>query len=366
MIQDIKVLIVDDSIVFRKTVETILSDEPGISVTGSVRNGEKALEAIAKSDPDIITLDVEMPEMNGIETLRAVQELNKKNSKKIDVIMLSAFTSKGAEVTLQALDEGAFDFILKPEGPDQDQNRDKLKKMLLLKIGECALSRKHHYVPSTDSSARLKRPALLEKVKSSANSQIQAIAIGVSTGGPKALNQMLPLLSEATKLPILIVQHMPPTFTQSLATQLSAKCQAKVVEASDGETVKDGHIYIAPGGKHLCVKRNGASIQTIITDTPPENGCKPSVDVLFRSVAAVYGDAAIAVIMTGMGNDGAQATGALKRAGAYIIVQDEESSIVWGMPGSAVATGNVDEIKPLLEIPDAIVSVINKTNRRVR
>ncbi len=345
----VKVLVVDDSIIFRKAVEAALADEPGVDVVGSVRNGEKALEFIAASPPDAITLDLEMPGMNGIDVLKAIQSFNegRPDASPVRAIMLSSYTKSGADVTIEALAAGAFDFIEKPESSSPEESIAKLKRALLEKLK--ALPEKGHHVSAfSPKSLRQAKPAPARA------GAMSAVAIGVSTGGPKALLEMLPELCKAVNLPILIVQHMPPGFTKSLANQLDSKCQAKVKEAEEGDAVEEGHVYIAPGGKHMCVKKAGTQVRIALNDEPPENGCRPSVDVLFRSVAAVYGSSAVAAIMTGMGCDGAKACKALNAAGARIIVQDEESSVVWGMPGAAVATGLVSEVEPLMKLPQAI------------
>lgn len=355
----IRVLIVDDSLIFRKAVETALSGVDGVSIAGSARNGVKAMELIKAAPPDIITLDLEMPEMDGMETLRAMQGFNasRPGEPPVGAIMLSSFTRKGADVTVEALAAGAFDFIAKPELQSQEESLAALKRQLSSKIHAWATQR----FPVRTEPDGMTEPARKIKdapAKAARGSKLSALAIGVSTGGPKALNDMLPGLCEVTDLPILIVQHMPPTFTKSLADQLDKKCSHKVVEATDDEPVRDKHVYIAPGGRHMTLKRAVAGVRISLNEQPPENGCRPSVDVLFRSAAAIYGDSLMAVILTGMGNDGAKATFALKRSGARVIVQDEATSVVWGMPGSAVETGNVDAVRPLMEIPHTIKAAL--------
>jgi len=355
------ILIVDDSLVFRKAVETALEGEPGIHVAGSVRNGEKAMEFIKDSPPDVVTLDVEMPGMNGIETLRAIQEFNASRQGKppVEAIMLSSFTKKGADVTMEALALGAFDFITKPEAANPEHGVETLKRQLCAKIRALPTEARAASELDAPREAKAAPPAAAER-RRGASTGTAVIAIGVSTGGPKALNEMLPLLCEGTELPILIVQHMPPKFTESLAKQLALKCRHVVKEAEDGETIESGKVYIAPGGLHMALRRSGARILAELNDGPPENGCRPSVDALFRSVASVYGSSAIAVVMTGMGNDGAKSCPILRDSGARVIAQDEASSVVWGMPGCAVATGAVDKIAPLMKIPETIFGMAFK------
>lgn len=349
-----KLLIVDDSLVFRKAVEAALGSDPTIDITASVRNGKLALEEIMKNPPDIVTLDVEMPEMDGLQTLYEIEKINSEGNKpSVSVIMLSAYTSEGADTTLKALDAGAFDFITKPASPSLEENISGLKKELFRKI---ACWKSHRRKGPVQEIRKIAAKPVREQHQASG---INAIVIGVSTGGPKALNEMLPSLCEATTLPILIVQHMPPTFTKSLAEQLDKKCSHTIVEGSDGMEVKEKFVYIAPGGRHMTVKNALESKVISINDMSPEGGCRPSVNMLFRSAADTYGSKCLGIILTGMGNDGTSGAGFLRNAGARIIVQDSESSTIWGMPGSAAAAGNVDYIKPLMEIPSEVQRIIS-------
>lgn len=362
MAEPLKVLIVDDSLIFRSAIEGSLQEVDDIQVIGSVRNGVKAIEFIRSQRPDLVTLDVEMPEMDGLETLRAIQEVNAEENSlpPIGAIMLSALTHKGADTTIEALEMGAFDFIAKPRGLDAADGIESLKRKLLTKI---------RYFASKKLASKLTTPTVVARSSSrdsrvapetAPRSQIKAILVGVSTGGPRALMEMLPRLCEVTDLPIFVVQHMPPTFTQSLATSLDAKCRATVIEGRKNDVARSGHVYIAPGGQHMLLRREGYDILTVLNEQPPENGCRPAADVLFRSAIPVYGGDVLGLILTGMGCDGARGCGALKRAGAHVIAQDEETSVVWGMPGSAVNAGNVDEIRPLMEIPEAVEAVIRQ------
>ncbi len=363
----LKVLVVDDSLIFRHAVEGIVKTVAGTVVVGSVRNGVKAMEFIRNNPPDLVTLDVEMPEMDGLETLKEIQKLNQSGDPayNIGVIMVSALTQKGAEITIEALENGAFDFVAKPIGADPEENQRKLKfaitgKIRTFRVQSRRIKRSPVSHTTQVASDKGTKPAALttpspRKARTALAANMEAIFIGVSTGGPKALAVMLPVLSSRTDLPIFIVQHMPPKFTKSLADSLNKKCQHTVVEATAGMIAEDNHVYIAPGGNHLFLKRevNGKIVTALNTESP-ENGSRPSVDVLFRSAAKVYGKSAIAVIMTGMGSDGAKGLILMKEAGAYVVAQDEDSSVVWGMPGSAVAIGVVDEVVPLEEIPEVI------------
>jgi len=357
----IRILIVDDSRIFRSAVEELLSRESDIEVIGSVWNGIKAIEFIKQNPPHLVTLDVQMPDMDGIETLQAIQEINatRKTSEQIGVIMLSSHTQKGADTTVKALEMGAFDFIPKPESRNLQENIHILCQQLLVKIRNYAAAHIPAFATAKPQTDRPLKPTAAKSRPASAG--INAILIGVSTGGPKALAELLPPLCEKIDVPIFIVQHMPPTFTQSLAKSLNSKCRYEVLECSDSDIAQERHAYIAPGGRHMVLDKRQQNIRTIINDRPPEKGCRPSVDLLFRSAATAYGQNAIAIILTGMGSDGTDGARELKEKGAYIIAQDEDSSVVWGMPGSAKAAGIVDEILPLQEIPAAVIALLAKS-----
>ncbi len=355
-----KILIVDDSRVFRSVVEESLSGESDIEVIGSVRNGVKAIEFIKANHPDLVTLDVEMPDLDGLETLKAIQKINfyhanqgneaKDSSHPIGVIMISSFTSRGADITIKALEAGAFDFITKPEGKSIEESMEILRRQLLVKIRYFASRLISSYITGEIAP---KNPIVFH-TEFVSSSRIKAILIAVSTGGPRALAEMMPRLCEKTDIPIFIVQHMPPTFTQSLAASLNLRCRYTVEEGKDNEVVQNNHVYIAPGGKHLVLYRKSGDILTVTNTYPPENGCRPSADMLFRSAASIWQGDLIAIILTGMGTDGTKGAAILKKAGAYIIAQDEESSVVWGMPKSVKDSGNAHEVLSLSDIPDAV------------
>lgn len=360
------VLIVDDSRIFRSIVEESLKNEDDIKVIGSVRNGIKAMEFIGSVRPDIVTLDMEMPDLDGLETLRAIRELNASTPDlpPIGVIMLSIFTRRGADVTIRALEEGAFDFIPKPDGKSPKENIESLRRQITAKI-RFFISRRiaSQLRPAADI---LSPPVIMSELPEKKTGQImtsgiRAVLIGVSTGGPKALMTILPAICERIDIPVFIVQHMPPTFTASLAGSLNTKCGYTVTEAQHKGIVSQRCAYIAPGGKHMLIRKQGSDVITVINEQPPDNGCRPSVNVLFRSAVPVYGGDVIAVIMTGMGADGSKGIASLKRAGARIIAQDESTSVVWGMPGSAVATGYVDHVVPLQDIPAVIAEIVFKS-----
>lgn len=349
---------------YRKAIKKILQEDPNIQVVGTAADGAKAITFIkcAQELPDLVTLDLEMPGMNGIDTLKAIKELSKTNGTNIGVLMVSSRTRHGAETTIEALEAGAFDFVLKPSGGDnQEQSMAMLRTSLMVKV-------RYYDIVTHHSAGRHKKlvvpkPAEPPVPAKALKEAVRGIVIGVSTGGPQCLSQFLPSLCEAVSLPILIVQHMPPMFTETLAKSLNVKCSHEVREAAEGDVVAPNKVFIAPGGRHMIVKKNGGGPVLIgLNDQAAENGCKPSADVLFRSAAEVFNGSVVSIILTGMGSDGSGTMGLLKNAGAHVIAQDEATSVVWGMPKSAVSTGFVDEILPLMEIPAAVKREIDKRN----
>lgn len=356
MTDRITVLIVDDSRLFRSALEQALSGQDDIAVVGSVFSGANALEFIRKSPPDVVTLDVEMPGMDGLATLEQIQRLvaTRAVPRPVAVVMVSAFTQRGADITVKALQAGAFDFVTKPSGPSHEANVVALRDEVLAKVRACARRRS-----GTASAGIARRPAQ-PAAAGGRSAPIRAIAVGASTGGPRALSVLLPELCAQVDQPILIVQHMPAGFTRSLAESLARQARRSVVEATDGMRLERGTVYIAPGGRHLVVRGTAASAESGLNDQPPENGCRPSADVLFRSVAAVFGGAVAAIILTGMGRDGTAGLGAVKRAGGHVVAQDEASSVVWGMPGSAWEAGVTDELLPLDQIARAVAAVVKR------
>lgn len=357
-----RVLIVDDSRIFRAAIEDALRGQDDIIVAGSVFSGAKALEFIRQHPPDVVTLDVEMPGMNGLETLEAIQQFNRSrgSAAEIGVLMVSAFTKRGAEVTVQALQAGAFDVVAKPSGASGDASLEALRSDLIPKL-RAFLARRRRTAGKTISWNLTPPPARARDnapVPAPSSRSLRAVLIGASTGGPQALATLLPDLAGRIDAPIIIVQHMPAGFTQSLAENLARKCLCPVIEAAEGQPIVPRTIYIAPGGKHLVLRTNPrGELVAGLNEQPPESGCRPSASVLFRSAAALLGRDAVAVVLTGMGNDGTAGLGPLKRAGAYVIAQDEETSVVWGMPGSAVAASVTDAVLPLGAIARAVEAV---------
>jgi two-component system, chemotaxis family, protein-glutamate methylesterase/glutaminase len=357
MADRITVLVVDDSRLFRSALEQALSDQNDIAVVGSVFSGEKALEFVRSTPPDIVTLDVEMPGIGGLATLEQIQLLNQSRppSRSVGIIMVSAFTRRGAAVTIKSLQAGAFDFVAKPSGPSAEESMAILRNELVAKIRAYAQSRRAAAAPAVAAA-----PPAVTRRRSQPRSAIRAVVIGASTGGPRALSAMLPELCATVTAPILIVQHMPAGFTRPLAESLARQTGKNAVEATDGAPLESETVYVAPGGKHLLIRGSSASPTMGLTDQPPENGCRPSADVLFRSAAAVFGSGLLAVILTGMGRDGTVGLGAIQRAGGYVIAQDEASSVVWGMPGSAVKAGVTDDVRPLDQIARAAADLIRR------
>ncbi len=372
--KNLRILVVDDTIVYRKAVSDIIEEIPGVELAGVAHNGKIALSKILTLKPDVLTLDIEMPEMNGIEVLVELQ----KSHPGIGVIMLSTLTAEGSDMTMRALELGAFDFILKPQSKNQIEGKKEIRAALEPILKAFAKSR---YASSLISSkGRIPGPTSLSSgsvsSKPAAGTRIfkslsakptpvrrgksEIVAIGISTGGPNALNQMLPQLPGNLGVPVLIVQHMPPVFTKSLAASLDKKCALTVKEAVNGENILPNVVYIAPGGKQmkLMAGTDGQNRRIKITDDPPENSCKPSVDYLFRSVADYYVGRTTAVIMTGMGSDGTLGLGVLKQKSAFIIGQDESSCIVYGMPKAPAELGYLDIVAPLGKIAEEIVNSV--------
>lgn len=352
--EPLKILIVDDSRIFRAAVEEALAGQADLRVVGSVWSGEKALEFIRNSPPDLVSLDINMPGQGGLETLTEIQRFNaaRPDQPAVGVLLVSALTDRGAAVTIEGLERGAFDFIRKPDGPDQNANGQALRALLLEKIELFAQRRRHRLTLSAVQAA----PAPIPVVGRA--SRFEAVAIGSSTGGPEALARLLPVVTRQSTVPLFIVQHLLPGMTQFLADSLARRCGRRVVEATEGTVVERGTVYFAPSERHMVVRRLERRVVIGLNDQPRENGFRPSVDVLFRSIAVAYPNTALAIILTGMGTDGANGVRALKRSGAYIIAQDDPSSVVWGMPGAAVATNMVDSVLPLERIGPAVASLL--------
>ncbi len=349
----IRVLVVDDSVVIRRMVSDVLSGEPDIEVVGAAADGRIALQKIDQVNPDILTLDVEMPVMDGLETLRQLR----KTHRRLPVIMFSTLTERGASATMDALALGASDYVTKPANVGSAAAAlEKIRAELIPKIRAHTprvTPRSTH--PFTLTAAQLAQLPSSIAAPRQINSRVEVVAIGTSTGGPNALGDVVPLLPSNFPVPVVIVQHMPPIFTKFLADRLSAKSQIPVMEATNHQELLPGHAYIAPGDFHMMVERGKEGLRIRTQQEQPENSCRPAVDVLFRSVAQVYRGETLAVIMTGMGQDGLRGCGRIREEGGQILAQDEATSVVWGMPGYVVNTGLADVVLPLGLIASEIV-----------
>jgi two-component system, chemotaxis family, protein-glutamate methylesterase/glutaminase len=379
----IKVLVVDDSVVVRRLIVDSLTGAPGIEVVGTAANGLLAQAKIDQLKPDAVTMDIEMPQMNGIE---AVRELRKRH-KQLPVIMFSTLSAAGASATLEALSAGATDYVTKPSNVGSiAESIAAVREQLVPKIHALAgrrpppgpparpgpppgrpglnppaAGRPGGPVPGRPGLAPLRPggPAAAGPARpvrrAGAPGRVDILAIGSSTGGPDALTKVLQALPADLPVPIVVTQHMPPVFTRMFAERLDRSTSLHVVEAGDGMELAPGTVYIAPGDKHLVLQRRSTATLTQLSGAPPENSCRPAVDVMFRSVAALFGASAFATVLTGMGYDGRGGAKVLREAGAEILAQDEASSVVWGMPGAVVGAGLADEILPLDRIAAALI-----------
>ncbi|GMV60171.1 chemotaxis response regulator protein-glutamate methylesterase [Betaproteobacteria bacterium PRO7] len=341
-----RVLIIDDSALVRSLLTEIINREPDMEAIGAAPDPLAAREMIRASNPDVLTLDVEMPKMDGLDFLERLMRL-----RPMPVVMVSTLTERGAEVTLRALELGAVDFVAKPR-IGIASGMQELARDITDRIRAAAQAKLHRRAGAPQASA----PEGQAKARPASYSRLSTeklIAIGASTGGTEAIREVL------TRLPadcpaVLITQHMPPGFTRSFAQRLDSLCRITVSEAEDGERVLPGHAYVAPGGRHMRLARSGSNYVVAIDDGEPVNRHRPSVDVLFRSVAANAGRNALGVMLTGMGKDGAVAMLEMKRAGSFTIAQDEASCIVFGMPKEAIALGAVDEVLPVTRIAERL------------
>ena len=390
--RQVKVMVVDDSVVIRGLIGRWVTEDPALELVGSHRNGRLAVEDIAKSKPDIVVLDIEMPDMDGLTAL----PLLLKNYSKARILMASTLTRRNAEISLRALSLGATDYVPKPESNSQITTSREFRIELLAKIkaiggavedgpaqfrasraaarpgtAPTARAQQSRQAMAADAAAGRKpvsatapAPAgavagpngiMLRKMGSA---RPRALLIGSSTGGPQALEKLLQEIGpQMRSAPILITQHMPATFTAILADHLARASGMPSAEAKDGEVVQNGHIYVAPGGKHMELTKQAGQAVIKLTDGPPVNFCKPAVDPFFESAAQVYGAAALGVILTGMGHDGAAGARHIVDAGGSILAQDEASSVVWGMPGAAAQAGVCAAVIPLNQIGSKVMRV---------
>lgn len=387
MEKDLKILVVDDTVTDRQILARIIADIDKAELTGVASNGRIALNKIGVKKPDLVLLDVYMPDMDGLETLKEI----KTRHPDIDVIMVSGVDRETAQITVKALESGALDFISKPRGASTAENAAELRNALSRLISMARTRKYSRQVrgiangraggaplprsgdarrpvvvpqlqpgPRPETARPAEKPPILKRPDRRIG-RIELVAIGVSTGGPNALQEIVPRLPGDFPLPILTVQHMPATFTASLAARLDAISAIRVVEGADGSAIERGAMYIAPGGRHMVVRRNADSRRVLgLTDSPPVNSCRPAVDVLFRSLAMIYGGHVLTVILTGMGSDGLAGVISIRRKGGYALVQDEKSSVIWGMPGAVAEADQADEIVPLSRMAARISEIVDR------
>lgn len=358
MFEPIRVLIVDDSAVVRRAVSDALSADPEIVVVGTASNGNIALQRIPQVNPQVLILDIEMPESDGFDVLRTL----KVNYPRIRSIMFSSLTQRGAFQTIEALSLGASDYVAKPSSISLQDYRETLKKIASELIPKIKQFRQDISVRDQGSGIstvqELQRPTTYYMRPVSIVPKI--VTIGVSTGGPDALSRLLPRFPKKFPVPIVIVQHMPPIFTKLLAERLDSLSEIKVIEGAEGIEPEPGVAYIAPGDLHMIVQKNNGKVLLSLNQEPPENSCRPAADVLFRSVAKVYGSYALGVIMTGMGQDGYQGLKEIKKQGGIIFAQDQATSVVWGMPSLVVQERLADCVVPLDQMSTAIEECLEK------
>jgi two-component system chemotaxis response regulator CheB len=357
-----RILIVDDSAVVRSLLRAVVSSDGRLEVGGTAADGASALSAVSVEHPDLVLLDVEMPVMDGLVTLRQLRA----RGHTMPVIMCSSLTQRGAKVTIEALASGASDYVAKPAGQSgREQALQSLAQELLPKIHALTNRAQRPLVlPITARPALTMIPAA-PRASLSIASVASVLAIGVSTGGPAALDLLLPALPANFPLPILVVQHMPEVFTHLLAERLNERCKLRVREASEADLVEPGNIYVARGNWHMEVMAPalpGSRNTLHLNQNPPENHCRPAVDVLFRSVAAIYGSGALAVVLTGMGYDGLAGSRIVRQQGGCVLAQDQATSTVWGMPGAVAQAGLAHKVLPLSAIAPEILRICSRAN----
>jgi len=364
----LKVMIVDDTITYRTILRNIVETMPIAKVIATAPNGKVALTKMQEEAADLILLDIEMPEMDGLETLKHIR----KQYPETGVVMVSGMNRSSADITIRALEMGALDFIPKPEGDSLKQSAQELKQQLSQVFQQFEAQRvtknNKRSQANTRSSTISSNLSLHENPATPITrgdlrklGRVDVIAIGASTGGPSALTEVLSKLPGDLGVPILLVQHMPPVFTASMANSLSKKCALKVKEAEHLELVAPNTVYIAPGGQHMLVRKNSHSqIQIILTNDEPEHSCRPAVDVLFRSIAEVYGKNILSLIMTGMGSDGALGVKALKQVGGYSLTQSEKTCVVYGMPQAVVKMQLSDEAVDLTDLAKRLIQAVHQ------
>ncbi len=350
----IKVLVVDDSAFMRKSLSIMLESDPAIEVIATAMDGLDGLNKVKNLKPDIITLDIEMPRMDGLTALKHIMKQSP-----TPVIMVSSLTTEGADETLKALDLGAVDFIPKASSfvsvAIASIKEDLIRKVkAFAKNKKRVVTRLNTFHNRNTGNNTIKSTHVNNNIKALPKGNYRAVVLGISTGGPISLQKVVPVLSSKLNVPTFIVQHMPPKFTASLAQRLNNMSSLHVKEAENNEIVKNGVVYIAPGGMHMTLRKNGMNVSISVSEMPNGTLHRPSVDVLFESAEKVYGKNVLSVIMTGMGRDGLEGVKKLKAVGAHCIAQEESSCVVYGMPKAIVENGLADTIAPLEEIPNII------------
>lgn len=392
----IRVLVVDDSVVVRRLVTDALAADPRVEVVGTASDGRRALARVEQLKPDVVTMDVEMPDMNGIEAVRALRT----SGSRVPIIMFSTLTERGAAATLDALVAGASDYVTKPSNMGSVQEsiarvaEELIPKILVLAGGPGSAGRGHlgsrpdgvrpglrpsgygagaptagsplaSSTPRTTgawapraASAGAPPPGRPASPPPPAPHPVRMVVVGSSTGGPQALSTLVTALTAPPRVPVVVVQHMPPVFTHQLAARLDRLGPARVSEAVDGEELRPGHVYIAPGGEHLLVRNVRGALRAVLDQGPPVNFCKPSVDVMFDSAVEAVGGDLVCAVLTGMGSDGRNGAGKIVAAGGTVFAQDEATSVVWGMPGAVTTSGFAHRVLPLDEVPGALEAAV--------
>lgn len=381
MSADARVLLIDDSSTIRGLLSRLINGQAGMQVVGTAANGRLGVEQVRALDPDLVVLDIEMPVMTGLEALAEIR----KSHPRTPVIMFSTLTEKGAEATLTALELGASAYATKPQSSGSMITAlEEVKDDLVAKIRALvrATARTTPAAPGGRGRAGLAAPgrpanageaaaapaatgpgAVVTR-KQSSTGRVYAVVVGSSTGGPNAVEKFLLGIVRPLPVPIFLTQHMPPTFTSVLAKRLDTKVSTTVVEGADGMVAKPGHCYIAPGGMHMRIEPQGTSTVLVVEDGPMINSCKPSVEPLFSSAATMFGPSLLAVMLTGMGSDGVDGTAEIAKNGSAVIAQDEETSVVWGMPGAVAKAGLASEILPIDEIGPRVSMLAGSTATR--
>lgn len=350
----IRVMVVDDSAVIRTVITRILEEDSQVSVVATAGNGQIALDKLSANDIDVIVLDIEMPVMDGLTALPKLLEA----APGIKIIMASTLSTRNADISIRALHAGAADYVPKPTSARDIRTGDEFRREILTKVKTLGAVRRRRRSAARGGGSPSGPglfPAKSIALRKAGPVRPVVLAIGSSTGGPQALFAVLGGLKSTIQQPILVTQHMPPTFTPILAEHIARASGRPCAEAKDGEVIKPGHIYVAPGDFHMVVEANKAQRVFRLSKAPPENFCRPAVDPMLRSLAKVFGPGVLSVILTGMGHDGLNGGEAVARAGGTVIAQDEESSVVWGMPGAVATAGLCSAVLPIKELAPYIM-----------